>query len=170
GRWHITPMRWLRAYISIPLGGNRRGPAATYRNVMLTLVAGGLWHGGAWHFVVWGVYHGALLSLHRAFGRGRERPWLARPVSTALTYLAVCVGWILFRSTSLPLAATMVSRLVVPGGGTTLAAPDQTIVLMMLATAFAGHALGAVVDADVVARRVPAPLAGAAIGLAIVAV
>ncbi|MFO1490970.1 MAG: MBOAT family O-acyltransferase [Kiritimatiellia bacterium] len=64
-RWHISLSTWLRDYLYIPLGGNRGGPARTHRNLLLTMVLGGLWHGAAWHFVAWGLYHGLLLSGHR---------------------------------------------------------------------------------------------------------
>ena len=66
-RWHISLSRWLRDYLYIPLGGNRHGRLETYRNLMLTMLLGGLWHGASWNFVVWGGYHGALLSFERMF-------------------------------------------------------------------------------------------------------
>ena len=72
-RWHISLSQWLRDYLYIPLGGNRRGQWLTCRNVMLTMIAGGLWHGAQWTFVVWGLYHGCLLSLDRL-----AAPWLKR--------------------------------------------------------------------------------------------
>ena len=68
-RWHISLSRWLRDYLYIPLGGNRHGRLQTYRNLMLTMLLGGLWHGASWNFVVWGGYHGALLSIERMFRR-----------------------------------------------------------------------------------------------------
>src|SRR5262249_13371342 len=64
-RWHMSLSRWLRDYLYIPLGGNRHGTLMTYRNLMLTMLLGGLWHGASWNFVIWGGYHGALLSLER---------------------------------------------------------------------------------------------------------
>ena len=64
-RWHMTLSRWLRDYLYIPLGGNRGGPRRTYRNLMLTMLLGGLWHGAAWTFVVWGAIHGSALSVER---------------------------------------------------------------------------------------------------------
>ena len=70
-RWHISLSRWLRDYLYIPLGGNRHGRLETYRNLMLTMLLGGLWHGASWNFVVWGGYHGALLSFERMF-RGKR--------------------------------------------------------------------------------------------------
>ena len=67
-RWHISLSTWLRDYVYIPLGGNRHGRLRTYRNLMLTMLLGGLWHGANWTFVVWGGYHGALLAIERARG------------------------------------------------------------------------------------------------------
>ena len=75
-RWHITLSRWLRDYLYIPLGGNRDGERRTYRNLMLTMLLGGLWHGAAWTFVIWGGIHGGALSAER---------WGARPLPRAST-------------------------------------------------------------------------------------
>jgi alginate O-acetyltransferase complex protein AlgI len=73
-RWHISLSSWLRDYLYIPLGGNRRGPRMAYRNLMVTMVLGGLWHGAHWNFVLWGFYQGFLLSVERLFSRRREPP------------------------------------------------------------------------------------------------
>ncbi len=125
-RWHMTLSRWLRDYVYIPLGGNRRGRILTYRNVMLTMLLGGLWHGAAWTFVAWGALHGIGLAAERWW---RERPgyvprrrsalrtWAARLV----TFHVVCLGWIFFRSDSFDLAWEMISGLVTGWGeGSTL--------------------------------------------------
>src|SRR4029077_5577659 len=94
-RWHMTLSRWLRDYLYIPLGGSRKGTWMTYRNLMLTMLLGGLWHGAAWTFVAWGAIHGTGLAVERALG------W--RPTSTAaqwfgriLTFNVVCFGWVFF--------------------------------------------------------------------------
>jgi len=101
-RWHISLSTWLRDYLYIPLGGNRGGTLFTYRNLFLTMVLGGIWHGAAWPFVLWGAYHGALLVAHRL-----ARPWLARLAAggglwwtarVLVTFHLVCFGWLLFRS------------------------------------------------------------------------
>jgi alginate O-acetyltransferase complex protein AlgI len=106
-RWHISLSSWLRDYLYIPLGGNR-GPAwFIYRNIMITMLLGGLWHGGAWTFVIWGGLHGLALIAHRECGR-RTQPnrarslmrWLAWP----LTIYWVCVAWIFFRAVNLQFA------------------------------------------------------------------
>lgn len=100
-RWHMSLSRWLRDYLYIPLGGNRGGNLHTYRNLMLTMLLGGLWHGASWNFVIWGGYHGTLLSLERMAGRDRfqERPplWLY-PFRATATFALVCVGWVFFRA------------------------------------------------------------------------
>jgi alginate O-acetyltransferase complex protein AlgI len=101
-RWHISLSRWLRDYLYIPLGGNRRGRLETYRNLMLTMLLGGLWHGASWNFVVWGGYHGALLSLERMF-RGKRKVEPARwtifyPLQAVITFGLAMIGWVFFRA------------------------------------------------------------------------
>jgi alginate O-acetyltransferase complex protein AlgI len=100
-RWHISLSRWLRDYLYIPLGGNRSGQLKTYRNLMLTMLLGGLWHGANWNFVIWGAYHGGLLSLERLAGRRRfqEPPsvWIY-PFRAFVTFILVTVGWLFFRA------------------------------------------------------------------------
>jgi alginate O-acetyltransferase complex protein AlgI len=100
-RWHMTLSRWLRDYLYIPLGGNRHGTLNTYRNLMLTMLLGGLWHGASWNFVAWGGYHGALLAIERMLGRKmfEDKPplWLY-PFRAALTTVLVTIGWVFFRA------------------------------------------------------------------------
>ena len=101
-RWHISLSRWLRDYLYIPLGGNRHGRLETYRNLMLTMLLGGLWHGASWNFVVWGGYHGALLSFERMFRR-KTNPEPARwtvlyPLQAIITFGLVMIGWVFFRA------------------------------------------------------------------------
>src|SRR2546429_1136849 len=104
-RWHISLSSWLRDYVYIPLGGSRRGAARTYRNLMLTMLLGGLWHGASWNFVIWGGYHGALLSLER-MARGGRPPGQDRsrwyPLQAAATFGLVLIGWVFFRAKDLP--------------------------------------------------------------------
>jgi alginate O-acetyltransferase complex protein AlgI len=101
-RWHISLSRWLRDYLYIPLGGNRQGRLQTYRNLMLTMLLGGMWHGASWNFMVWGGYHGALLSIERIFRR-KNAPegssWTALyPLKAAITFGLVMIGWVFFRA------------------------------------------------------------------------
>lgn len=111
-RWHMTLSRFLRDFLYIPLGGNRKGKLLTYRNLMLTMVLGGLWHGAAWTFVLWGFFHGAMLAVERLVsGRFTTPTWLRWLV----TFHLIVFGWILFRAEDLPTAGTFLSRLVEPG-------------------------------------------------------
>jgi alginate O-acetyltransferase complex protein AlgI len=114
-RWHISLSSCLRDYLYIPLGGNRGSTLATYRNLMLTMLIGGLWHGASWTFVVWGAYHGALLSAYRA-GAAWWDPIPARVRQLAM-FVLVLLGWVLFRATSFAMAAGLFATMVhrVPG-------------------------------------------------------
>lgn len=125
-RWHISLSSWLRDYLYIPLGGNRGSRWNTQRNLMLTMLLGGLWHGAAWNFVLWGGYHGALLIGHRmvtpALGRVGAvltplgtRPWLA--IRIGAMFVLTCYGWLLFRATSLEQIADMTASLATPLDG-----------------------------------------------------
>jgi D-alanyl-lipoteichoic acid acyltransferase DltB (MBOAT superfamily) len=97
-RWHISLSTWLRDYLYIPLGGSRNGEVATYRNLFVTMLLGGLWHGANWTFVFWGALHGAGLAVERALGLANRvlRTWWRR----ILVFHFVCFGWIFFRATS----------------------------------------------------------------------
>jgi alginate O-acetyltransferase complex protein AlgI len=100
-RWHISLSTWLRDYLYVPLGGNRRGPARTYANLLIVMLLGGLWHGAAWNFVVWGGLHGLLLAAERARG-GALYERLAAPARVAATFVLVLVTWVFFRAPDLP--------------------------------------------------------------------
>jgi alginate O-acetyltransferase complex protein AlgI len=114
-RWHISLSSVLRDYLYIPLGGNRSGEWKTYRNLMITMLLGGLWHGASWTFVVWGAYHGALLAGYRAWGSA----WDQLPAATRRIgmFLLAVVGWVFFRSTSFAMAAVVLQRMFVPTAG-----------------------------------------------------
>lgn len=92
-RWHISLSSWLKDYLYIPLGGNRKGKARTYLNLGLTMVLGGLWHGANWTFVLWGAWHGMLLALERFLGFSKDSVITIFP-----TLLAVILGWVMFRA------------------------------------------------------------------------
>jgi alginate O-acetyltransferase complex protein AlgI len=104
-RWHISLSRVLRDYLYIPLGGSRGGAWITYRNVMLTMLLGGLWHGAGWTFVLWGGYHGMLLGLYRRFSGAWDR--LPAFVQRSAMFLLVVIGWVFFRAASFTDAVTM---------------------------------------------------------------
>ena len=125
-RWHISLSTWLRDYLYVSLGGNRAGRLKTYRNLTLTMVLGGLWHGAAWNFVWWGLYHGALLVGYRLYeeragrhvGAGKE-PASGTPfrmvVEMAVMFMFTLYGWLLFRATSGAQIAEMTLALGNPG-------------------------------------------------------
>ena len=101
-RWHMTLSRWLRDYLYIPLGGNRKGTTRTYENLMVTMLLGGLWHGAAWNYVLWGGYHGALLIVYRAMGWNADPGVRTRwdPLRIAAMFVLVVIGWVFFASRS----------------------------------------------------------------------
>ena len=111
-RWHISLSTWLRDYLYISLGGNRGPRWLVYRNIMITMVLGGLWHGGAWTFVIWGALHGLALVVHREWQRVGKFQALVRPIAWPLTLYWVCVAWIFFRATDLSRALTICGSFV----------------------------------------------------------
>jgi alginate O-acetyltransferase complex protein AlgI len=103
-RWHISLSTWLRDYLYIPLGGNRRGEGRTYINLMTVMLLGGLWHGASWNFVIWGAIHGGMLAAERAQGKSSPYRRLPRPVRVGITFVVVCLSWVFFRAKTLPQA------------------------------------------------------------------
>ncbi len=170
-RWHISLSTWLRDYLYIPLGGNRHGTAATYRNLFVTMLLGGLWHGAAWTFVAWGAWHGVLLAVHRAI------PWPAwtgaralHPFKVAATFLLVCVGWVPFRAQSFGDAATLLEKMFRPSAGAVLEPAVVALVAAILALVLAAHLLASFVDLPRLARRLPAPVLGLALAAGLILV
>jgi alginate O-acetyltransferase complex protein AlgI len=103
-RWHISLSSWLRDYLYIPLGGNRRGHLRTYANLMMVMLLGGLWHGASWNFVIWGGIHGGMLAFERSQGRQATFLRLPRVAQVALTFVIVVFAWVFFRARDLPSA------------------------------------------------------------------
>jgi alginate O-acetyltransferase complex protein AlgI len=101
-RWHISLSTWLRDYLYVPLGGNRKGPARTYVNLMIVMLLGGLWHGASWNFAIWGGLHGALLAVERARGKAALYGRLPAPMRVAVTFTIVLIAWVFFRAPDLP--------------------------------------------------------------------
>jgi len=177
-RWHMTLSRWLRDYLYIPFGGNRKGRLRTYVNLLLTMAIGGLWHGAAWTFVLWGLLHGAYLVAGQIVARGRAvgelaepsagrwRPWLQR----LATFHLVCLGWVLFRADSLDTAVDVLGRLV--GGWdepTTLVTPALVLAVFgMLAVQVIPRGASAAIRERLAVMR-PVPL-GVALGLTLFAI
>jgi alginate O-acetyltransferase complex protein AlgI len=144
-RWHITLSEWLRDYLYIPLGGNRRGKTRMYVNLAVTMLLGGLWHGARWTFVVWGALHGLGLALHK-WRRTRSRVAESRsPLrvvgSWALTYAFVCAAWVFFRSPDFATAALVLRKAagLAPGGATWVYAPLYVLSALIVAA----HVIGA---------------------------
>ena len=123
-RWHISLSTWLRDYLYIPLGGNRHGTLMTYRNLALTMLLGGLWHGAAWTFVAWGAFHGLILIVYRLFEKrkgGVKRSLIARLPAMIFMFHLVCLSWLLFRAESIQHAYQMVVSALSGLGATPLA-------------------------------------------------
>ena len=115
-RWHISLSTFLRDYLYIPLGGNRKGPRRTYFNLMLVMVLGGLWHGANWTFVAWGAYHGVLLAFERFRGKRSALAQFPRPFRVAATFVLVLFSWVLFRSANLHEAMNYIGAMIGQGG------------------------------------------------------
>ncbi len=143
--WHISLSSWLRDYLYIPLGGNRGSNAKTLRNLMITMVLGGLWHGAAWTFVIWGAYQGAVLVIGRTISQWAGRAGIVVPrgfnwrrvLLAIVMFQVTCYGWLIFRAESVHQIAVMTRRLVtdlIPSANTmeSLIVPGLAIVLPLL--------------------------------------
>ncbi|MGM0375812.1 MAG: MBOAT family O-acyltransferase [Bacteroidota bacterium] len=112
-RWHISLSTWLRDYLYIPLGGNRKGKIRTHINLLITMTLGGLWHGASWRFILWGLWHGAGLVLDKLLKTLTSRlpAWIRSWGGFLVTFHFVVAGWILFRAPDLQIASTMTERI-----------------------------------------------------------
>ncbi len=134
-RWHISLSSCLRDYLYIPMGGNRHGTVPTYRNLLLTMLLGGLWHGANWTFVIWGAYHGLLLILYRLGGPVWDRlPALLRRL---LMFLLVIVGWVFFRAENLSMALALLRSMFIPTPGTLEVSATAFAVVVLIAGVWA---------------------------------
>ncbi len=140
-RWHISLSSWLRDYLYIPLGGNRKGNVRTYANLMTTMLLGGLWHGASWTFVVWGGLHGFYLLAERwlnaRFGAAEIwDKWLSRVVLAIITYFLVNITWVFFRAQDFPTAWRMIeSMLTLEMGGTKVLRTFEVLQVSMITLA-----------------------------------
>jgi alginate O-acetyltransferase complex protein AlgI len=161
-RWHISLSTWLRDYLYIPLGGNRRG---RYRNLMVTMVLGGLWHGANWTFIAWGALHGVLLSLYwysrsiKLLTAVKQRlgklPLLV--LGWAFTFGLVCVGWVFFRAANFQQALSMLgSALGISPGGAELLVTLERLFIVLVVVGCLGLELALEQRERLVARREPA--------------
>ncbi len=169
-RWHISLSSWLRDYVYIPLGGNRGGELLTYRNLVLTMLIGGLWHGAKWTFVAWGLYHGLLLALHRAVPRpGWSKAMILQPVAMATTFLCVCVGWVFFRAETFTDAAVILGKMFQPAAGLVIDPTLAGVAVALLLVVLLAHVTASLVRVKDMARRLPAPALGALLAVLAVA-
>ncbi len=112
-RWHISLSTWLRDYLYISLGGNRKGERRTYINLMITMVLGGLWHGASWNFVIWGAAHGFALAFHRVWsGRFKQDGGISQIVGGLITFFFVMIIWVLFRAQTTQTMLTIYSKML----------------------------------------------------------
>lgn len=172
-RWHISLSSWLRDYLYIPLGGGRGGLAVACRNVMITMLLGGLWHGASWTFVIWGALHGGALCMERIWERIWDRisarwkpapgaPWPAG-LGMVVTFHVVCLGWIFFRSSTLEGALAFLNALGRGGRAPSLVTPlDLALIALGLGVQAAPSRL--LERAAWRLRALPAPAAGLALG------
>ena len=136
-RWHISLSSWLRDYLYIPLGGNRNGTAKTYRNLLLTMFLGGLWHGASWNFVIWGSIHGIALMFLRIVDTliptNYSKTKLKTIISCLVTYIFVCSTWILFRSSDFYTSTQILSSFfLINNSGTQVLWPFLWIYILIL--------------------------------------
>jgi alginate O-acetyltransferase complex protein AlgI len=163
-RWHISLSRWLRDYLYIDaLGGNRGGKWRVYRNLMLTMVLGGLWHGAAWTFVIWGALHGAALCVERWWARSDiTKAWvLPHWAKVLLTFHVVTLGWIFFRAASFGDAIAYLGGIFAPSSNAVTVTP---LVVVLIAFGLGIHALrwDAMTKLAERLRTLPAPAMAAA--------
>lgn len=187
-RWHISLSTWLRDYLYIPLGGSRGGRWKTNRNLFITMALGGLWHGASWSFMVWGVYHGLALIIHKEFGFLKEKfsrlkvfvdSKIGHALSILLTFHFVCIGWVFFRVHDAGTAFSIVKRMLTLSPIRTAAEGQQFIIQsphlpvlvsvvasLTIILLVANWPLGLIQDKGL-HKRVPKPLLGIYCGLLI---
>lgn len=160
-RWHISLSSWLRDYLYISLGGNRRGAFRTYVNLMITMFLGGLWHGASWRFVAWGTLHGLYLVVERILTQycGDWPVWQRAPVRVLLglgTFLLVCVTWVFFRADSFPSAFTLLQGMFRLHSAEGILTGDQRLAaLAVTAALLLAHALLRNMPLSTVYTRLP---------------
>lgn len=143
-RWHISLSTWLREYLYIPLGGNRGSKLMMYRNLMITMLLGGLWHGANWTFVIWGGLHGGALVVNRlysefcanTFQKSATPNPIGHVVATIVTFLFICLTWVFFRAESFSSALAIVHSCVTLSSGGTEALNLQALVVLLVFMVF----------------------------------
>jgi D-alanyl-lipoteichoic acid acyltransferase DltB (MBOAT superfamily) len=167
-RWHISLSGWLRDYLYIPLGGGRGTALKVCRNLMITMLLGGIWHGAAWTFVIWGALHGLVLCLERLWKDFKPRGWPRLPavIGVLVTFHVVCLGWIFFRAENLDAALAVVSGLLRWTPGQTIVEPFA-VVLIALGLGLQFLPKGLLDRSALKLVRLPAPAYGFGVGAAI---
>ena len=174
-RWHMTLSRWLRDYLYISLGGNRHGRLMQYRNLFLTMLLGGLWHGANWTFVIWGAWHGTLLAVHKlwdetlrpyAWAKRLRGLWAYKALALLVTLGMAVLGWVFFRAQTFASAMAVLRRMFtsVPGLGASLwtdIPADMVTALRFLVVLLVWHLFGAFRVGDQTHRAVPPMAKGA---------
>ena len=161
-RWHITFSRWIRDYLYISLGGNRGGVLRTGINLFITMILGGLWHGAAWGFVLWGAMHGAMLIVERAFGLERTRAFRGRWVPWwVVTQVWVILAWVPFRAPDLATAGEFYAGMIAP---TSFVVDSKFLEPLVFAALIVAHQLSPLLLRSLDRRRLPYIL-GAATGI-----
>ena len=165
-RWHISLSSWLRDYLYISLGGNRKGRVRTYFNLMVTMVLGGLWHGAALRFVLWGALHGVALALHKmwmavipwAKADGKDMNIVSRAVGFLVTFNLVCLGWLLFRADSMQTVHVMLYQIFHNFDASLIpqVVAGYKAVFALIAAGYVMHFMPAKIDADLQNRVVNA--------------
>jgi D-alanyl-lipoteichoic acid acyltransferase DltB (MBOAT superfamily) len=175
-RWHISLSSWLRDYLYISLGGNRYGRLKRYRNLMLTMLLGGLWHGASWNFVIWGFLHGLYLVLEQLGiflfgGWAIWRRWIARLALGATTFGLVCFAWIFFRAQTLERAVDIIKGMALIGPRE-LYVPDRDVFIVgaVMGALLLFHALLRNMTLEEGVRRVPPLLRVVVLSLMLAAV
>ena len=168
-RWHISLSTWLRDYLYISLGGNRKGRLRTYGNLLLTMLLGGLWHGAAVRFILWGGLHGVALALHKlwmgiipgAKATGAQMHWWSRAAGIFLTFNLVCLGWLMFRAESMQTVSLMLHQIFENFNAAMIpqVAAGYAGVFALIAAGYVLHLLPGRVDAAAQQLVVRAPLA-----------
>ena len=171
-RWHISLSSWLRDYLYIGLGGNRHGTVRTYRNLMLTMLLGGLWHGASWNFVVWGGLHGLYLVLERAAVAlvGAWPGWktfAGQIFLSFVTFFLVCLAWVFFRAPSFDKAFEIVAAgfFLNPVREVYVSLADSLTVLALMAALMIAHRLLRNTTLEDAASRIPASIRGIVLGI-----
>ena len=131
-RWHISLSSWLRDYLYIPLGGSRYGKWKTYRNLLLTMILGGLWHGAAWNFIIWGGLHGTALAVERKIGERKKkvRRRSGEFIKRILIFHFVCLCWIFFRAEDIQSARAYLAGFFTRTSGSGIITPFILILLL----------------------------------------